>query len=85
MKEIVDIKLGPESRKKIWKKIGGNDEQATRYIRCLILFIQNQEYIIDVDERLLRSFDEDELRKSNPVFIPYKELNRDRNEIYDGK
>ena len=84
MKEIVDIKLGPESRKKVWKKIEGKDNKATRYIRCLVLNVDNQEYILDVDKMLLRTFDEDEFNKENSDFIPYKDLSRDWGEPYDG-
>lgn len=74
MKEIVDIKLGIESRKKVWKEIKGTQGEETRYIRCLVLEIDKQKYIIDVDEMLLRPFDEEELKKENRNFIPYKEL-----------
>ena len=84
MKEIVDIKLGPEKRKKVWKKIEGNDGKATRYIRCLVLDIEDQKYIIDVDESILRTFDEEEFKNEEPVFIPYKDLSRDGDEPYDG-
>lgn len=84
MKEIVDIKLGPEARKKIWKKIDGKNDRETRYIRCLVLDIDNQRYLLDVDRAILRDFDEEELHRENPEFIPYKELTRDWGEIYDG-
>ena len=84
MKEIVDIKLGPEARKKIWKKLKGKDDRETRYIRCLVLDIDNQRYLLDVDKAILRDFDEEELHREDPEFIPYKELTRDWGEIYDG-
>lgn len=84
MKEIVDIKLGPESRKKVWKKINGDNNKATRYIRCLVIDINNEKYIIDVDRRILRNFDEEEFEVENPDFIPYKALSRDGSEPYDG-
>ena len=74
MKEIVDIKLGPAARKKVWKEIKGKDFDETRYIRCLILDVDNQKYIIDVDTMLLRTFDEEEFKKEDRNFIPYKEL-----------
>lgn len=76
MKEIVDIKLGSEAREKVWKKLEGDFGKETRYIRCLILDVDNQKYIIDVDKKLLRPFDEKELTEKNTVFIPYKELLR---------
>lgn len=84
IKEIIDIKLGPESRKKVWKKLEGNDNKATRYIRCLVLDVNNQKYIIDVDRGELRTFDEEEFKGDNPEFIPYKDLSRDGEEPYDG-
>lgn len=84
MKEIVDIRLGPESRKKVWKKIEGKDNKATRYIRCLVLKVDNQEYILDVDKMLIRTFDEEEFGREDTDFIPYKDLSRDWVEPYDG-
>lgn len=90
MKEIVDIKLGPETRKKVWKEIKGKTHEETRYIRCLVLDVENQKYIIDVDQMLLRPFDEEELKKEDRSFIPYKELlnedvsNYRRRQLYNG-
>lgn len=74
LKEIVDITIGPESRKKVWKEIKAEKEEDTRYIRCLILEVDNQQYIIDVDKMLLRPFAKEELLKKEREFIPYKEL-----------
>lgn len=74
IKEIVDVTLGPEKRKKVWKEIKAKDNEETRYIRCLILNVENQKYIIDVDKMLLRTFDEEELKGEDRDFIPYKEL-----------
>lgn len=74
IKEIVDIKLGPKSRKKVWKEIKGKDNEETRYIRCLVLDIEGEKYIIDVDSMTLRRFDEDELKRVDREFFPYKEL-----------
>ena len=84
MKEIIDIRLGPEGRKKVWKKLRGEDEKSTRYVRCLVLNIDNQSYIIDVDAITVRPFDEKEFEQEDPVFIPYKRLERDWDERYDG-
>lgn len=72
IKEIVDVTLGPQARKKVWKEI--NDNGVTRYIRCLVLDVDNQKYIIDVDQMAIRGFDEDELKRYDREFIPYKEL-----------
>lgn len=73
IKEIVDIKLGPEARKKVWKEIKGNSHEETRYTRCLILDVNGQKYIVDVDKMLLRTFDEKELEEDRE-FIPFNEL-----------
>lgn len=75
MKEIVDIKLGPESRKKVWKKLNENaNKSSARCIRCLVIDIDNKKYIIDVDKKLLRIFDEEELKKEDTDFISNEEL-----------
>lgn len=84
MKEIADIKLGPESRQKVWKKLNRSTNLNTRYTRCLILKTNNEEYLIDVDEKILRRFDEKEFEGKDAIFIPYKELSRDWDEQYDG-
>ena len=82
IKEVADLKLGPESRKKVWKKL--DSTPSTRYTRCLVVRDNNKEYIIDVDKKILRPFDEEEFNKDNPEFVPYKELDRDWDERYDG-
>jgi len=74
IKEVVDIKLGTEARKKVWKEIKGDTTKETRYIRCLILDVDNKKYLIDVDEMLIRPFDEAEFQKDDREFIPYKDL-----------
>lgn len=90
IKEIVDIKMGPEARKKVWKEIKGSTHEETRYIRCLILDVDNQKYIIDVDEGEIRPFDEKELKKEDREFVPYRELLDEevcryrRRELYNG-
>ena len=85
MKEIVDIKIGPESRKKVWKKLRGKSNEETRYMRCLIIDVDNQKLLIDVDERIIRPFDEEEFYKEDADFIPYKKLYRAWDEYYDGR
>ena len=75
----------------MWKEIRGENNQQSRYIRCLILNINDQKYIIDVDKRIIRLFDEAELEKQDREFIPYKELlsegllNFRRRNGYDGR
>ena len=85
IKEIVDIKLGPESRSKVWKEIKGIDNKSTRYIRCLEIEVLGNKYLIDVDKAVLRPFDEKEFDDPESDFMPYKELQRNwRREPYDG-
>ena len=85
MKEIVDIRLGPEEREKIWKRIEGDTKESTRYIRCLLLNTDNQKFLIDVDKKILRPFDEEELKAKRTNFVPYNELSRGGFDYYDGK
>lgn len=84
IKEIVDIHLGPEARKKVWKELKGTDNKATRYIRCLEIEIAGKEYLVDVDKALIRPFDEKEFEDPNTDFIPYNQLQRNWREPYDG-
>lgn len=85
MKEIIDIKLGPDTRKKVWKRIDGNDNKETRYMRCLVFNIDNNEYLIDSEKKIMRTFNESELETEKPVFIPYKDFSRDwENDRYNG-
>lgn len=84
MKEIADIRLGPEGREKIWKKLEGKNIESTRYVRCLVLNIEGKEYLIDVDEEVMRPFDKEELTEKRTRFVPYKELSRGGFDYYDG-
>ena len=84
MKEIVDIRLGQEGREKVWKRIDGQTNESTRYIRCLILNIDNKKYLVDVDKAIIRPFNERELYEKRTHYIPYKELSRGGFDYYDG-
>ena len=84
MKEIADIRLGPEGREKIWKRLEGRNSESTRYVRCLVLNIEGKKYLIDVDEEVMRPFEEKELNEKRAHFIPYKELSRGGFDYYDG-
>lgn len=84
IKEIVDIKLGPEVRKKVWKEIKGTNNKATRYIRCLEIQVDGENFLIDVDKAVLRPFDEKEFDDPQTDFIRYKDLQRNWREPYDG-
>lgn len=84
MKEIVDMKLGPESRKKVWKKLEGTDDKATRYIRCLLIDAGNKMFLIDGDAGVIREFKEEEFSVENASFIPFKGLSHDEDERYNG-
>ena len=80
MKEIVDITVGPKKREKVWKKISNEI-----YTRCIVLNLNDKKYIIDVDEKKLREFNEEEFNQKNPIYIPFKNLKRDWNDVYDGR
>ena len=83
IKEIVDIKLGSDKREKVWKEIAGESKDSTRYIRCLIINLDNEKYLIDVDDKIVRLFSEEEFEEKGAVFIPYNELSRGGRD-YDG-
>ena len=84
IKEIVDIKLGPDKREKVWKEIKGKTKESTRYIRCLIVNVDNKKFLIDGDEKIIRLFDEKEFNNKRAIFIPYKDLQRGGFDYYDG-
>ena len=84
MKEIADIRLGPEGREKIWKRLEGKNSESTRYVRCLVLNIEGKKYLIDVDEEVMRPFNKKELNEKRTHFVPYKELSRGGFDYYDG-
>lgn len=87
MKEIIDIKLGSETRRKIWKRIDGEDShrESTRYIRCLIVNINGKEYLVDRDQRIIREFQREEEKDKRGPFIPYSALSRGDYDYYNGK
>ena len=78
------MKQGKKKKKKIWKKIEDKKNKTTRYIRCLIVDVKDNKYIIDVDNGIIRPFDLKEMEKEDSEFIPFKNLKRDYNEIYNG-
>ena len=84
VKEIVDINLGAEKRVKIWKKLEGDTRESQRHIRCLIVKIKDEKYLIDVDDKVVRLFDEKEFEQKRAVYIPYNEGTREGHEYYDG-
>lgn len=87
MKEIIDIKLGSETRRKIWKRIDGEDShrESTRYIRCLIVNINGKEYLVDRDQRIIREFQREEEKDKRGPFILYSALSRGDYDYYNGK
>lgn len=87
MKEIIDIKLGSETRRKIWKRIDGEDShrESTRYIRCLIVNINGKEYLVDGDQRIIWEFQREEEENKRGSFIPYSALSRGDYDYYNGK
>lgn len=65
MREIVDIKIGPGSRRKIWVEVETSPKEATRHTRCLTVEIGSQLYIIDVTckgvEQIFRPISQEEI------------------------
>ena len=87
MKEIIDIKHGPKKRKKVWKRIEGEDDKATRHIRCLLFNFNDKKYLIDGDIGILRAFDDQEFEKKEPEFFRFHDLSigKEDKEHYDGR
>lgn len=79
IKEIVDNYIGSSAREKVWKRLI-TPRKETIYTRCLIINLQGKKYIIDVDEKYIREFNESEFYEKDTVFIPYKKLSRDIDE-----
>jgi len=77
IKEIIDVKLGPQAREKVCKKINGQTIKENRIIRCLSVNIDGQNYLIDVDEGIIRLFDSSELNDENSPFLSYKGVHND--------
>ena len=84
MKEIIDIKIGRENRSKVWKRIDGENRESTRYIRCLVIDIEDKKYLIDVETNEFREFNEKELTEKRTKFVSSKELSRGGFDYYDG-
>lgn len=85
MKEIIDIGLGQSNRKKIWKEIPGQSIESTRHIRCLVVNIDDNKYLIDGDEKIMRKFDEREFKSKNAKYKPYNEVSKGDYDYYNGK
>lgn len=84
MKEISDIRIGAEKRKKVLKRIEGKNKESTREIRCFYLNLDDEKFLIDVDEKIIRPFSEDEFKEKRPAFEPYVGHSRDGFDYYDG-
>ena len=83
MKEIIDVTMGPRAREKVWKKVSDREDAPARYIRCLLVSVDDETYMMDVDSVSLSKFDRGDFEKSD-VFLPYKKLHREDTEEYDG-
>lgn len=87
LKEIVDTKIGARSRRKVWKEVkDDNNGIGKRYTRCLIITIDDIQYIIDVTkesaEEIFRVYDSN----GNGELIPFNKMSRNWNEDpYDGR
>lgn len=84
VKEIIDLKVGRVARHTYWKEIEESKGIGSRYTRCLVVCIEDTEYVIDVTQnnsnKIFRKFSNDD------VFISSKEMNREwENDPYDGR
>ncbi len=84
MKEISDIRIGSEKRKKVLKRIDGKNRESTREIRCFYVTLGDEKFLIDVDEKIIRPFSEEEFEEKRPRFVPYAGHYRDGFDFYDG-
>lgn len=89
LKEIVDTKIGAKFRKKVWKEVESNGV-GTRYTRCLIVTINDIQYIIDVTKEntceIFRMIEESELQNPDSKIISFKEMSREwEKDPYDGR
>lgn len=85
IKEMVDIKLGPEYRTKVYRELHEENQAVPRRIRCLILSIDGKQYLIDGHDKIFREFDEQEYDKKPPTYVKCKEATRDPFDYYDGR
>ena len=94
LKEIVDMKIGPRSRMKMWKEVEDQSEDKSgvgkRYTRCLLLNLDDVSYIIDVTKEnprdIFRLFNEKDLENPNSGIRPFKGFVRNWEEDpYDGR
>lgn len=85
LKEIVDTRMGPRFRKKVWKEVVETDSgTGKRFTRCLIVTIGGIPYIIDVtkddSDEIFHQLDAEE-----PI-IPFKDMKRNwKDDPYDGR
>jgi hypothetical protein len=94
LKEIVDMKIGPRSRMKMWKEVEEQSEDkpgvGKRYTRCLLLKLDDVSFIIDVTKEnpreIFRLFNEQELENPKSGIKPFKGFTRNWEEDpYDGR
>ena len=90
LKEIIDTKIGPKSRKKVWKEVENTPGVGIRYTRCLIVNIDGISYLIDVTrddaKEIIRKFDKREFEDPNAKVIPFKKMKREwSSDPYDGR
>ena len=89
LKEIIDTKISAKSRKKVWKKVENEAGTGIRYTRCLIVKIDDVQYIIDttkdkVDE-IFREFNSEEMNEPNAKVKPFNMVRNWNQDPYDGR
>lgn len=84
LKEIIDTRMGPRFRKKIWKEVENNPGMGKRYTRCLIVTIDDIPYIIDVTQNNPNEIFHE--LSDGEQYIPFKEMERSfDDDPYDGR
>lgn len=89
MKEIVDSKIGPSARRKVWTEVESAPKECKRHTRCLTVEMGNQLYIIDVTckgvDQIFRPISREEI-SADPNSGHYtKYQSKSWDDTYDGR
>lgn len=89
IKEIVDTKFGPRTRKKVWTEVPSKPGVGKIYTRGLVLQIYGKSYLIDVTSKtsddMMRQVTKEDLNSPNGP-IPYNKLQRNwATDPFDGR
>lgn len=88
IKEIVDTRLGPKTRKKIWTEVPSKPGNGKIYTRGLIIYLNGKRYLIDVTQKDPKSKFREISEQEESKLIPYSKLVRNwdnKEDQYDGR